>query len=109
MKAEDEAACEGQAIESHNHDQRMPRLVYGLVYKGSGALAWAQPNLRLSCKRRKNKRADERTRTAHSCSLRVRFHAFTAVSRRFRNRLRKSFLPVVRFWMSLDVRSGYCQ
>jgi hypothetical protein len=50
MKAEDEAACEGQAIESHNHDQRMPRLVYGLVYKGPGALAWTQPDLRLSCK-----------------------------------------------------------
>ncbi len=55
MKAEGEARCEGQAIESHNHDQRTPRLVYGLVYKGPGALACAQPNLpslpRLSMRR----------------------------------------------------------
>ena len=50
MKAEGEAGCEGQAIESHNHGQRTPRLVYGLVYKGLGAVAWAQPDLRLSCK-----------------------------------------------------------
>ena len=54
------------------------------------------------------RRADERTRTAYPCSLRVRFHAFTAVSRCFRNRLRKPFSPVVRFWMFPDVRSGYC-
>jgi hypothetical protein len=68
MKAEGEAGCEGQAIESHNHGQRTPRLVYGLVYKGPGALAWAQPNLRLSCKSSKSRRADERTRTAYPCS-----------------------------------------
>ena len=58
MKAEGEAGCEGQAIESHNHGQRTPRLVYGLVYKGLGAVAWTQPDLRLSCKWWKNKRAD---------------------------------------------------
>jgi hypothetical protein len=32
-----------------------------------------------------------------TCSLRVRSHAFTAVSRGFRKRLRKSYLPVLRF------------
>jgi hypothetical protein len=44
--------------------RRTPQLVYGLVYKGLGALAGASPVLQLSCKWWKNKRADERTRTA---------------------------------------------
>ena len=56
--------AEGQAIESHNDDQRTPRLVYGLVYKGLGALARVQPKLRLSWKSKEKQRADERTRTA---------------------------------------------
>jgi hypothetical protein len=54
-------------------------------------------------------RADERTRTAYPCSLRVRSHTFTAVSRGFRKRLHKSYLPVMRFWIFADVRWGYCQ
>ena len=43
-----------------------------------------------------------------TCPLRVRSHTFTAVSRRFGSRLRKAFVPVLRFWMFPDVRSGYC-
>jgi hypothetical protein len=43
-----------------------------------------------------------------SCSLRVSSYAFTAVSRGFRKRSRKSYLPVMRFWKFADVRSGYC-
>ena len=48
--------------------RRTPQLVYGLVYKGLGALAGASPVLQLSCKWWKNKTADERTRTAYPCS-----------------------------------------
>ncbi len=43
-----------------------------------------------------------------TCPLRVRSHTFTAVSRRFGSRLRKPFVPVLRFRMFPDVRSGYC-
>src|SRR5919112_2201790 len=55
--------------------------------------------------KQKSRRADSKPL---SCSLRVRSHAFTAVSRGFRKRLRKSYLFVLRFWMFPDVRSGYC-
>jgi hypothetical protein len=44
-----------------------------------------------------------------TCSLRVSSHTFTAVSRGFRNRLHKPRLPILRFWMFLDLRPGYCQ
>ena len=43
-----------------------------------------------------------------TCSLRVRPHAFTAVSRCFKNCLHKPYLPVLRFWTFPAVRSGYC-
>ena len=43
-----------------------------------------------------------------TCSLRVRFHDFTAVARCFSYRLHKPHLSVLRFWMFSDVRSGYC-
>jgi hypothetical protein len=54
------------------------------------------------------KRADERTRTADLLQLRVRSHAFSAVSRGFKNRLQKPCLLVLRFWMFPNARSGYC-
>src|SRR5215211_5910492 len=57
----------------------------------------------------REKRADERTRTADLISLRVSSYAFTAVSRGFRKRSRKSYLPVMHFWIFADLRSGYCQ
>jgi hypothetical protein len=56
--------AEVRGIKKLDDGRRMPRLVYGLVYKGLSALPGASPYLRLSCKCRKNKRADERTRTA---------------------------------------------
>jgi hypothetical protein len=39
-----------QGIKRHHDGRRMPRLVYGLVYKGLSALAGTSPILRLSCK-----------------------------------------------------------
>ena len=56
--------AEVRGIKKLDDGRRMPRLVYGLVYKGLSALPGAAPYLRLSCKCRKNERADERTRTA---------------------------------------------
>ena len=43
-----------------------------------------------------------------TCSLRVRSHAFAAVSRRFKTRLDKPYLPILRFRMLPGVRPGYC-
>jgi hypothetical protein len=54
----------GRGIEKHPNGRRLPRLVYGLVYKGPSALSGDSPILRLSCKSLENRRADERTRTA---------------------------------------------
>jgi len=45
--------------------RRMLRLVYGFVYKGLGASVENPRPSQLSCKSRENRRADERTRTAH--------------------------------------------
>jgi hypothetical protein len=63
--------AEVRGIKKLDDGRRMPRLVYGLVYKGLSALPGTSPYLRLSCKCWKNERADERTRTADLISLRV--------------------------------------
>jgi hypothetical protein len=53
-----------------------PPLVYGLVYKGLGAIVKNSRPPRLSCKLQENKRADERTRTADLLQLRVCLRTF---------------------------------
>jgi hypothetical protein len=61
--------------------------ILGVEERRVGLLTSAMPRrLRRAC------RADERTRTADLISLRVRSHAFTAVSRRFRNYLHEPWL-----------------
>jgi hypothetical protein len=55
--------------------RRSPTLVYGLVYKGPGALAWAQPNLRLSCKLGKIREPTSGLEPL-TCSLRVCLRTF---------------------------------
>jgi hypothetical protein len=56
--------AEVRGIKKLDDGRRMPRLVYGLVYKGLGAIVRHTRLPRLSCKSGENKRADERTRTA---------------------------------------------
>jgi hypothetical protein len=71
--------------------QRMPRLVYGLVYKGLSALPGASPYLRLSCKCLKNERADERTRTDLLLQLRVCGQWLLSVAQVCKSRIDKGF------------------
>jgi hypothetical protein len=56
--------AEARGIKKLDDGRRTPRLVYGLVYKGLGAIVRHTRLPRLSCKSGENKRADERTRTA---------------------------------------------
>jgi hypothetical protein len=89
--------------------RRTPQLVYRLVYKGLGALAGASPVLQLSCKWWKNKRADERTRTADLLQLRVIIHVLQGLAEGCNSRLSKpiSLLRVAACCTVL--RSRWCQ
>src|SRR5215213_1444962 len=89
--------AEVRGIKKLDDGRRMPRLVYGLVYKDLSALAGASPILRLSCKSKENKRADERTRTAYPCSLRVIGHVLQGGAEACKSRI---FGPFSLLWFA---------
>jgi len=101
--------AEVRGIKKQDDGRRMPRLVYGLVYKGLSALPGASPYLRLSCKCWKNERADERTRTADLISLRVIHQALQGFAEGCKSRIFKgvSFLCLAACCTVL--RSRWCQ